>query len=116
MLRRDLIFKGEDMTDQFFHEMKEKADEKNKKKTVVKENLSAEDSDFVDYLIRDVEAHIRNNASQGKYTFDYDCSKINSAVYQELLIRFKHQHPLFFVMTSGKSQKMTVDWSGYHDV
>ena len=66
--------------------------------------------------INDMARYIKKYASNGKHSFEYDCSKLSKACFQELASQFKHKYKEFFVVMNSKTQILIVEWSGKNEV
>lgn len=99
-----------------FEKIKEIA-KKAKKATVITEKpITNAELRAIPTYINDICRFVKKYASNGKFKFEYDCSKLSKACFIELADTFKQTYPLFFVAINTKTQMITVDWSGNHNV
>ncbi len=70
----------------------------------------------LDFYIREVEQHITEYAKDGKFKFFYDCSKLKTHMFFAIARKFKDEKSKFYVETHAGIQRITIDWTGKHEV
>lgn len=101
-----------------FVKVKQLAEDAQLKKSGEKsvKGLTLNEKKAMPFYIKDMSSHIKQYASQGKFKFDYDCSKLTDICFRELAQRFKQKNPLFFVVMHHGIKMLTVEWSGKNEV
>ena len=99
-----------------FNQVKETARKARQALIVSEKPISQSELKNIPLYINDMARYIKKYAAQGKNTFEYDCSKLSKACFQELATQFKSKYKEFFVVTNNKTQILTIDWSGKLEV
>jgi hypothetical protein len=99
-----------------FDDIKETAKKARQSLIVSEKPISQSEIKNIPLYMNDIVRYIKKYASQGKNTFEYDCSKLSKACFFQLATEFKHKYKEFFVVTNSKTQILTVDWSGKSEV
>jgi hypothetical protein len=114
---KKLMARSPTMEDELdFQKIKETAKKARQSLIVAEKPISQSEIKNIPMYINDIARYIKKYASQGKISFDYDCSKLSKACFFELASQFKHKYKEFFVVTNSKTQVLTVDWSGKSEV
>lgn len=99
-----------------FNSVRETAKKARQSLIVAEKPISQSELRNIPLYINDMARYIKKYAAQGKYTFEYDCSKLSKACFIELANQFKSKYKEFFVVTNNKSQILIIDWSGKLEV
>ena len=99
-----------------FNQVKEAAKKARQSLIVSEKPISQSELKNIPLYMNDIARYVKKYASQGKNTFDYDCSKLSKACFFELASQFKSKYKEFFVVTNSKTQVLTIDWSGKSEV
>jgi hypothetical protein len=115
----EVIFSDDFISDELdFAKIKQITEDARLKKSGEKsiKGLTSNEKKAVPLYINDISSHIKRYAAQGKFKFDYDCSKLTDICFRELAKQFKQKNPLFFVVMHYGIQMLTVEWTGKNEV
>jgi TusA-related sulfurtransferase len=115
----EIIFSEDVLSDDLdFHKINQATKDALKKSTSGKsiKVLSTNEKKAIPLYIKDITSYIKKYAAQGKFKFEYDCSKLTEVCFHELAHQFKQKNPLFFVVKQHYTQILTIEWSGKNEV
>jgi len=95
-----------------FEKVKETTKKARQEMIVSEKPMTQAERKSIPLYMNDIARYIQKYAQQGKFEFDYDCTKLTQACFFELAIQFKQKYKEFFVVTSSKTQILTINWSG----
>jgi hypothetical protein len=78
--------------------------------------LSQAEKKSIPIYINDIVSYIKKYALQGKFKFEYDCSQLSVACFNELATTFKQNNPLFYVSQHHHLKILTIEWTGKNEV
>ena len=101
-----------------FHAINKMAKEVQRKNSGNKASkvLTTSEKKAIPLYIKDMSSYIKKYAAQGKFKFEYDCSKLTDVCFEELGQQFKQKNPLFFIVMQYGTQILTVEWTGKNEV
>ena len=100
-----------------FDSVRTAANKAQKKVQQTAQKITSSETRAIPNYIRDMVRYIKKYAANGRFKFEYDCTKLSNPCFLELAKQFKEKYPAFFVViTNAKVQILTVDWSGKSEV